>query len=320
MSNVLITGGAGFIGSNLARHHIEKKNKVWIIDNLTTGRKENLHNLHLYRLDAEDLSKSTHLQEAVNWADKIFHMAAIVGMKYVLANPIKTLQENIHGCERILEAASCKKPKVLIASSSSVYSRSAHKQLDEEDILKLPSGAFPQDSYSLSKLVNEVTALNYKHCIPVVIARIFNTVGVKQLSAYGMVLPTFVQQALRGDPITVFGNGKQIRSFCDVRDTITALDLLMESPHTDGQIVNVGNDHEISILNLAKLVKKKTNSLSPITFIPYEQAYGVSYEDVHVRKPSLAKLKKLTGFKPIWTLEQTIETLTSSNSAISIIR
>lgn len=311
--NILITGGAGFIGSHIAEHHLNKGDHVWIVDNLSTGRKENVHP-NQTRFSHADIRNWNELDEAVEWAHKIYHMAAIVGQRLVLSHPIDTLNNNNDGCEMLLQAISqfnlnC---RIVIASSSSVY---YHTNPDkdgsyhEEALLSFASGELLQETYPLSKLMNEMLLLSYVYekGIHGVVARIFNTIGVNQRALYGMVVPNFVRQALQNQPITVFGSGKQSRSFSNALDTAEALDLLLSTPKSKGAIVNVGNDHEYTILQLAEIVKERTGSSSEIVFIPYEEAYGVEFIDVERRKPHLEKLKELTGFTPKWSLEETID-------------
>jgi UDP-glucose 4-epimerase len=314
--NILITGGAGFIGSNLARLHLEKGDMVWALDNLQSGRKENispfLQNPN-FTFDECDFISWPKLQEALNWADRVYHLAAVIGQHLVIKEPIKTLTDNIYGCQLLLEklCKTSKKAPILIASSSGVYGHNHKKSIDflkEDELLEVESGKYIQTNYYLSKIVNENTALSFsdKKGIKCVIARIFNTVGINQTSRYGMVIPTFVKQALRNEPITVFGDGTQTRSFCNVKDTIKAFDLLFNNPKSFGEIINVGHNEETSINELAYLVKKLTKSDSEITFVDYKTAYGIDFLETYGRKPYLEKLKNLTDFYPQTTLEESI--------------
>lgn len=320
---VLITGGAGFIGSNLAELLLSKGDKVWVVDNLQTGQMKNIlpfEENKNFRFSLANLCDWNQLEEAVSWADRIYHLAANIGQKKVLANPLQTISNNIKGCEVVLDAMQKTKSKarLLISSTSEVYYHSdieSDGKVREHNMIKFHSGRFRQESYPLSKLVNEVMILGYAnafggHCV---IARIFNTIGVNQCATYGMVVPTFVEQALAGQPLTVFGDGEQKRSFSDVRDTTQALYRLIESPETDGEIVNVGNDVECSINELAQLVKEITNSSSEIKHLSYQEAYGVDdFDDVRRRRPCISKLKKLTGFTPSYSLEETIHEILKS--------
>jgi UDP-glucose 4-epimerase len=311
---ILITGGAGFIGSHLAGYHLEKKDAVWVVDNLSTGRKSNLASFqdHVnFRFTEADLLTWDHLEEAAAWADGVYHLAAIVGQKIVIAHPVSVISDNILGCERLLKALSKikKKCRLLIASSSEVYGADGKSSFREDSELYFPSGKWIQVNYSLSKYVNESMALSYiqEFKLDCVIARLFNTTGPHQTGRYGMVVPRFVDQALNNESITVFGNGKQTRSFCDIRDTVSLLNSLMTQEHASGQIFNVGNDREITILELAQLVKKRTRSVSEIMFVPYREAYGMEFEDTLRRCPDLTKVRQFFGFEPKWSLESTID-------------
>lgn len=317
--NILVTGGAGFIGSNLVADQLAKGRHVRVVDNLITGRMNNLEaslkNPALH-FEQADLDTWKNLAEAVEWADCIFHMAASVGQRFVLGNPIYTITNNIQGCEAILKAMEKvnSKARLLIASTSELYCHSQENPdgtVSEDAVISIHSDNFLQETYPISKLVNEIMTLSFAyekglHCT---IARIFNTIGVNQTGIYGMVVPTFIRQALNHEPLTVYGDGLQSRSFSDVRDTITALDLLLNTSESKGQIVNVGNDKECSIIELANLVKRKTNSQSKIIYMSYQEAYGVPFTDVRRRQPNLQKLKRLTNFQQRWSLEDSIDSI-----------
>lgn len=312
---VLITGGAGFIGSHLASYHLTKGDEVWALDNLRNTDARNIKSLQTnsaFTFNEVDVCQWSELPLAAKWADKIYHLAADVGQRLVLEDPLHTLKNNIDSGERILEAmdSTNSQAPILFSSTSEVYFHSIENQGDisEKAVLSFISGRYLQEPYPLSKLVNEVMALGYTHKknLKCTIARIFNTIGPNQSKAYGFVVPRFIHQALTNAPLTVYGSGSQTRSFCNVKDTIKALDLLIENPKSIGEIVNVGSEQECSILNLAKLIIKLTKSQSEIQYVPIEQVYGKEFEDVRNRRPNLTKLKNITGFQSKYTLEQTL--------------
>lgn len=314
--HVLVTGGAGFIGSHLVEYHLQRGDKVHAVDTLTTGKMENIApflehpRLHF---DQADILTWDGLEKSAAWADRIYHMAAEVGVYRVLAEPIKVMATNIAGCERVLRAVTVGgwKPQMVIASSSEVYGHTTAAELREDDDLIIRSGARSRWNYAVSKLADEAIGLSYarKYGLPIAIVRFFNTTGPRQTGRYGMVVPRFVRQVIDNKPLTIYGDGNQTRSFCDVRDTVVALDLLAANPASAGEIVNVGNNREISIRELAELVRERAGSRSPLQFIPYLQAYGEEFEDIPHRRPALDKLSRLTGFSHCWTLEATLDDL-----------
>lgn len=325
---VLVTGGAGFIGSHVAKYHVEQGNEVWAVDNLQSGKVSNLEP-HLskneIRFDQADLRHWEKLEEAVKWADRIYHMAAHVGQYLVLSHPIETLHNNIHCFERVLQAMekSQSHARIILASTSEIYyhsSESMNGMVDENVAIKAISGDCIQSTYPMSKYINELTLLAYMHekGFHGVIVRIFNTIGPNQSPAYGFVVPRFIKQALSGEPLTIYGDGLQTRSFCDVDETVKALHLLLECPAAKGEIVNVGDDHECTILQLAKIVQQKTQTKSPIRHLSYKEAYGVEFTDVRRRQPDLKKLVRLTGFHPSLKLEDCIEKILRSQQVNAI--
>ncbi|HTI96808.1 MAG TPA: NAD-dependent epimerase/dehydratase family protein [Rudaea sp.] len=314
--HVLITGGAGFIGSHLVGLHLERGDQVHVVDDLSTGLRENLaeyEDLPNFRFDEADVLVWDKLEHAVGWADRVYHLAAVVGVYRVIAEPTKVLATNIAGTERMLRAAHSGgwKPQVVIASSSEVYGHNDEQVLHEDQDLTVSTRAGTRWGYSVSKIADEALALSYaqRFGIPSVVARFFNTVGPRQIGRYGMVVPRFVAQAVRNEPITVFGGGTQTRSFCDVRDTVVALDALAGRIGRKTEIVNVGNDREIRIVDMAELIVRRAGSLSQIRHVSLRDAYGEDFEDIRRRRPSLEKLRGLTGFNHRYTLEQTIDDL-----------
>ncbi|WP_322521085.1 GDP-mannose 4,6-dehydratase [Guyparkeria halophila] len=314
--HVLITGGAGFIGSHLVDLHLGRGDKVHVVDNLSTGSRDNLAS-HLDRADFHfteaDIVTWPSLDEAVGWADRIYHLAAVVGVFRVLERPIDVMATNIAGSERLLRAVDhCGwRPQVLLASSSEVYGPRVDGCLREDMDLIVQADAPPRWNYAISKLADEAFALSYARtkAIPVTVVRLFNTVGPRQRGRYGMVVPRFVSQAVAGDPLTVFGDGTQSRSFTDVRDTVQMLDQLAGCATTDGLIVNVGGNHEISINELAERAIERAGSSSPVEHLPYEVAYGQEYVDIPHRCPDLTRLHGLIEYRPQWTLDATLDDL-----------
>jgi len=314
--HVLITGGAGFIGSHLVDHHLARGDKVHVVDNLSTGSRDNL-SAHLdrpdFRFSEADIVTWDGLSEAVGWADRIYHLAAVVGVFRVLERPISVMATNIAGCERLLRAVEhCGwRPQVLLASSSEVYGPRTDPCLREDMDLIIQSEAPPRWNYAISKLPDEAYALSYARTkgIPVTVVRLFNTVGPRQTGRYGMVVPRFVRQAVAGEPLTVFGDGEQSRAFTDVRDTVVMLDQLADQANTDGVIVNVGSGHELSINGLARRVIERSGSDSAIERLSYEVAYGQEYVDIPHRCPDLTRLHGLIEHRPQWTLDATLDDL-----------
>jgi UDP-glucose 4-epimerase len=308
----LITGGAGFIGSHLAERLLDRGDRVVLLDNLSTGSMENVRHLKAsdrmeYHLDTIDNRQL--VAELVDDADVIVHLAAAVGVKLIVESPVRTIETNVNGTQTILEAA-CKKHKlVLTASTSEVYGKNTNVPFREDADLVLGPTTKGRWSYAASKALDEFLALSYwkEKKLPVIIVRLFNTVGPRQTGRYGMVLPNFVKSALDNATISVYGDGKQSRCFCDVRDTVESLMRLIDTPRAVGEVVNVGNTEEITIEGLAQRVKQRTGSASPIEFIPYDKAYEPGFEDMFRRVPCVDKLHSLTGFRPQTSLNEIID-------------
>ncbi len=312
----LITGGAGFIGSHLAERLLDRGDCVVLLDNLSTGSMDNIRHLKSsgrmqYHLD--NIENRQLLAELVDDAEIIVHLAAAVGVKLIVESPVRTIETNVNGTQMILEAACKKRKLVLTASTSEVYGKSTQVPFHEDADLVLGPTTKGRWSYAASKALDEFLALSYwkEKKLPVIVVRLFNTVGPRQTGRYGMVLPNFVKQALDNAPITVYGNGKQSRCFCDVRDTIEGLIRLMDTDRAVGEVVNVGNTEEITIEGLAQLVKQRTRSTSPIEYVPYDQAYEVGFEDMMRRVPNVDKLHSLTGFRPQTPLAEIIDRVTA---------
>lgn len=312
----LITGGAGFIGSHLAENLLQQGHSVSIIDDLSTGSIRNVAGFrdHIrFRCVVNTILNKPVLAELVDQADVIFHLAAAVGVRLIVESPVRTIETNIKGTELVLECANQKQKKVIIASTSEVYGKSEKVPYSEEDDLVLGSTLKGRWSYACSKAIDEFLALAYnkEKDLPVIIVRLFNTVGPRQTGQYGMVIPTFVKQALLGQPITIFGDGQQSRCFCHVHDVVSVLVRLSNMPEVVAQILNVGADEEITMNELASLVKQLTGSPSPIIHIPYEQAYETGFEDMRRRVPEISRIRKLLNYQPAFgirdILKDTIE-------------
>src|ERR1700684_3052904 len=302
MVRYLITGGAGFIGSHLSEVLLERGENVFVLDDLSTGSVENIRHLKAngrFHYVFDSILNKHLLAELVDESDVVIHLAAAVGVRLIVEHPVRTLETNIHGTQSVLDAASKKKKLVFIASTSEVYGKSDKVPFHEDADLVLGPTTKSRWSYAASKALDEFLALSYwkERKQPVKIARFFNTVGPRQTGRYGMVLPNFVRQALAGEPITVYGSGKQSRCFCDVRDSVESLVRLLATDQSIGEVVNIGTDQEVTIEQLAYLVKERTESNSPVTFVPYDQAYEPGFEDMLRRGPSLTQLEKLPGFR-----------------------
>jgi UDP-glucose 4-epimerase len=308
----LITGGAGFIGSHLAERLLSHGHEVAILDNLSTGRLENIE--HLADHPRFSATIGSVLDEGlvgslVDQADTIFHLAAAVGVRLVMEKPVHTIHTNVHGTETVLRHASRGRKNVLVVSTSEVYGKSAALPFREDADLVLGPPNKTRWGYATSKLLDEFLALGYwkEERLPVRVVRLFNTVGPRQSSRYGMVLPNFVRRALNNEPIIVHGDGTQTRSFTWVGDVVSALIGLIEEPKTAGEVFNIGNGAEISIRDLALQVKRMTGSDSPLEFVPYRQVFDDSFEDMPRRVPDISKIARFVGYQPTVHLEEIIE-------------
>jgi UDP-glucose 4-epimerase len=316
---VLVTGGAGFIGSHLVERLLAEGESVIVIDDLSTGSLANLRgaiNHPSLRVLQVRISDCSTLSEIVAGVDSIFHLAAAVGVELVVKSPIHVLETNLHETEVLLEAAAAHQTPVLVTSTSEVYGKSQKAAFEEEDDLLIGPPHQARWSYACSKLMDEFLALAYakERSLPVVIARLFNTVGPRQTGRYGMVLPRFIAAAKTGQPLKVYGDGAQTRCFCYVSDTVEALVRLQNCPMARAQVFNIGGTEEVTIRELADRVIRILGSKSAIENIPYNQAYEPGFEDMRRRKPVVEKLAAVTGFRPVVPLKQIIE-LTASATA-----
>jgi nucleoside-diphosphate-sugar epimerase len=305
---VLITGGAGFIGSHLADAYLQRECDVYVIDDLSTGKIENIQHLKgnkQFHYTIESVHNQPVTAELVDQCDVIFHLAAAVGVKLIVESPVRTIETNVRGTEVVLSIANKKKKKVLIASTSEVYGLSTDVPFREDGNLVMGATTKGRWSYACSKAIDEFLALAYwrEKKLPTIVVRLFNTVGPRQTGQYGMVIPTFVKQALAGRPITVYGDGKQSRCFGYVGDVVGALIGLMEKDDAVGQVFNIGSNQEITILDLARRVKELTQSSSEIVFVPYDEAYEEGFEDMPRRVPDITKVGDLVGFRPKMNLD-----------------
>lgn len=313
---VLITGGAGFIGSHLADRMLARGDDVVVLDDFSSGSPDNIAHLRgnaRFECVVGSASDAEVVTALVARSDAIVHLAAAVGVRLILESPVRTIENNLFGTAVVLTATAdahkAGNPKtVLLASTSEVYGKGNRPPFREDDDLTLGPTTNSRWAYACSKAMDEWLGLAHwrEHGLRVIIARLFNTVGPRQTGRYGMVLPNFTEQALAGEPITVFGTGRQSRCFCHVSDTVEAIIRLMNTPGTDGQVFNVGSDREISMRDLAELVRRTARSESPIELVPYEEAYAEGFEDMERRIPDCGKIEKWTGFRPQRSLEQII--------------
>jgi UDP-glucose 4-epimerase len=316
---VLITGGAGFIGSHLADAYLDRGDEVFVIDDLSTGTIENIQHLKenpRFHYTIDTVHNTPVTAELVDQCDVVFHLAAAVGVKLIVESPVRTIETNVRGTEVVLGIANKKKKKVLVASTSEVYGLSTDVPFREDGNLVMGATTKGRWSYACSKAIDEFLALAYwrEKKLPTIVVRLFNTVGPRQTGQYGMVIPTFVKQALSGRPITVYGDGKQSRCFGYVGDVVGALLKLMDHPDAVGQVFNIGSNQEITILELAQRVKELTNSRSEIVFMPYDEAYEEGFEDMPRRVPDIKKIGDLVGFRPQMDLNGILHTVIDFHS------
>ena len=316
---VLITGGAGFIGSHLSDAYLERGDEVFIIDDLSTGSFENIRHLKdhpRFHYTIESVHNQPITAELVDQCDVIFHLAAAVGVKLIVESPVRTIETNVRGTECVLALANKKKKKVLVASTSEVYGLSSQVPFREDGNLVMGATSKGRWSYACSKAIDEFLALAYwrEKKSPTIVVRLFNTVGPRQTGQYGMVIPTFVKQALANRPITVYGDGTQSRCFCYVGDVVGALMKLMDHEKSVGQVFNIGSNQEISIFDLANKVKELTSSESEIQLVPYDEAYEEGFEDMPRRVPDISKANQHIGFAPTIDLEGILKTVIAFHS------
>ena len=317
---ILITGGAGFIGSHLAERHLNLGDEVYVIDDLSTGSIANIQHLKVhpqftYHIDS--VTNTRLMAELIDLSDIVYHLAAAVGVRLIMDSPVRTIETNVRGTEIVLELAETKRKRVLITSSSEVYGKTEQVPFREDDDMVWGPTNKSRWSYACSKAIDEFLAIAYwkERKVPTVIARLFNTVGPRQTGRYGMVIPNLVTQALTGDDITVFGDGSQSRCFTHVNDAVSALVGIAAHPHANGEVYNVGGNDEITILELAERIKQMTGSQSRIVFVPYSTAYEAGFEDMVRRVPDITKVNKLIGYEPTVSLEAGLESIIEDQRA-----
>jgi len=315
----LITGGAGFIGSHLAEALLKKGEEVFVIDNLSTGSIENIEHLRDkpgFHYVIDTIANESVLAELVDRSDTVYHLAAAVGVELIVKHSVRTIETNIFGTEAVFRHAARKRKRLVLASTSEVYGKSVRVPFSEDDVMVFGPSTKRRWAYACSKAIDEFLALAYLHeyGLPVTVLRFFNTVGPRQVGTYGMVVPRFVRAALRGDPLRIHGDGHQTRCFSYVGDIVEATIKVAVSPHTVGEVYNVGSDEEISIAELAERVVALCGSSSPIVHVPYEEVYGEGFEDMRRRVPDLSKIRQAIGYKPSHNLDQILERVIAHES------
>jgi UDP-glucose 4-epimerase len=308
---VLITGGAGFIGSHLAEKHLQRSDEVYCLDDLSTGAIENIRHLKPdpnFNYFIDTITNYRLVAELVDLCDVIYHLAAAVGVRLIVESPVRTIETNIRGTEIVLGLAAKKQKRILITSTSEVYGKLDRVPFREDDDIVMGPTSKGRWSYACSKAIDEFLAIAYwkEKRVPTVIARLFNTVGPRQTGRYGMVIPNFVRQALAGEDITVYGDGSQSRSFTHVSDAVGALMGLIEHPSAVGEVYNVGSAGEVTILEVAERIKWLIGSDSRIVFVPYQEAYEEGFEDMMRRVPDISKINKLLGYTPNISLDEVL--------------
>jgi len=323
--SILVTGGAGFIGSHLCRALLARGEDVLVIDDLSTGSYDNLAELEdnkKLRLIVDNVNNAALVDECVREVSAVYHLASAVGVRLIIDQPVRTIESIVGGTESVLKACARYRRPFLLTSTSEVYGKGSKVPFSENDDTVMGATSTRRWSYACAKALDEFLALAHwvESKLPVIVVRLFNTVGPRQTGQYGMVVPSFVKQALKGEPITVYGDGQQSRCFAHVQDVVEALLALMDCPKARGQVINVGNNQEITILELAERVKKLTGSASPIVKIPYDQAYGEGFDDMRRRVPDLSKVHDLIGYQPKRNLEQIIRDVIESRVQGCVVR